>query len=389
MSQLRKGLPSAKVPHGQNESLEAAGQPNCVFPKRITFLAGTLGQGGAERQLFYILQTLRQNQVQLRLLCLTQHEFWESRIQDLGVPVTWVGQSPSRLLRLRRIISELRKERPDVLQSQHFYTNLYVAAAARLLGIREIGAVRNNVISEIGDGGRLLGGWSLRAPRTLAANSRAALQTAVALGVPTARGYLLPNVVDTDRFKPGTKAESGCCRIVAIGRLVEQKRFDRFIRILAQVREKSSSPVQGILIGTGPLREQLEKQAAGLGFSPETLEFRGEVPDLAPVYREADILALTSDWEGTPNVVLEAMASGLAVVATKAGGVADIVQHGQTGFLAEPADEKFLVETLLQLVTQPGLRKQTGAQARAHVETHHSIKCLPHFLDGLYKMTLA
>ena len=136
-----------------------------VFPKKITFVAGTLGQGGAERQLFYILKALRQHQVEVRLLCLTQREFWETRIQDLGVSVTWAGESSSRLMRLRRILSELRQHRPDVLQSQHFYTNLYVALAARALGLREVGAVRNDVFSEIADGGRLLGRFSGRNPR--------------------------------------------------------------------------------------------------------------------------------------------------------------------------------------------------------------------------------
>ena len=126
--------------------------------------------------------------------------------------------------------------------------------------------------------------------------------------------------------------------------------------ILAQVREKSSSPVKGILVGAGPLREPLERQAAGLGFSPETLEFRGEVHDLTPVYREADILALTSDWEGTPNVVLEAMASGLAVVATKAGGISDIVQHGKTGFLTFDSRDRDLIE---QFDAAIGCRHQT------------------------------
>src|SRR5687767_3425630 len=141
-----------------------------AFPQRITFLAGTLGQGGAERQLFYILQALRDHGVGLRLLCLTQGEFWEQRIrEELHVPVAWVGRSSLRLGRLLRIVMELRRQLPDVIQSQHFFTNLYVAGAARLLQRPEIGAIRNDVTSEVGNS--FMGRLSLTTPRYLAVNS--------------------------------------------------------------------------------------------------------------------------------------------------------------------------------------------------------------------------
>src|ERR1035441_583066 len=109
---------------------------------KICFLAGTLGQGGAERQLFYILRALRQSGAAPRLLCLAQNEFWEDRIKNLGVPVTCVGQTRSKLKRLFQIIVELRKHPTQVLQSQHFYTNAYVAAAARALRLCGIGSLR-------------------------------------------------------------------------------------------------------------------------------------------------------------------------------------------------------------------------------------------------------
>ena len=87
----------------------------------VCFLAGTLEHGGAERQLYYMLQTLRQSGMAPRLLCLDRGEFWERRIQSLGVPMTWVGQRPSRLARLVRVLSELRAAAPDLVQSQHFF----------------------------------------------------------------------------------------------------------------------------------------------------------------------------------------------------------------------------------------------------------------------------
>ena len=152
-----------------------------------------------------------------------------------------------------------------------------------------------------------------------AANSRAAIQNAVRYGVPRKRLHLLPNVVDTDVFKPSRARQDGTIKLLAAGRLSVEKRFDRFLSLLARIRRTSPVHVTGLIAGGGPLLAMLRQQATGLGLLPEHLEFRGEVTEMAPIYREADILVLTSEFEGTPNVILEAMACGLPVVATAVG----------------------------------------------------------------------
>src|ERR1700710_1521929 len=110
----------------------------------ITFLAGTLGQGGAERQLYYILKTLRGCGLRPSLLTLSGPEFWEARIAELGVSIERIEPTSSRMARLIRIVFALRRHKPTICQSQHFYTNAYAAFAARLVGCHEIGAMRNN-----------------------------------------------------------------------------------------------------------------------------------------------------------------------------------------------------------------------------------------------------
>ena len=356
---------------------------------KICFIAGTLGQGGAERQLYYILRALRQSGASLRVLSLTRGEFWEQKIRELGIQVTYVGQRGSKLLRLSRIVAALREQRPDVLQSQHFYTNLYAVAAARALGLREVGAIRCDGTSELRDNGAVTGYLSLRAPRVIAVNSRAAIHTAIKLGAQAQRLWLLPNVVDVDHFKFVSRRECDTIRLLAVGRLVEQKKLDLFLRMVAGLRKRSSKTIRASIFGDGPHRPQLEREAMELGLLPDVVEFRGLVPDMAPVYNESDILVLTSDWEGTPNVVLEAMASGLAVVARRIGGVPEILRHGQTGFLADPADDAALTNSLLTLVNDPNLRMKMGRRAAAHVRENYSPRHLPGLLTEIYAGVLS
>ena len=359
---------------------------------KLCFVAGTLEHGGAERQLFYILQALLKGGASLRVLSLDQGEFWEEKIKALGVPVTWVGEYPSRLRRLFRIREEVRKDPPDILQSQHFFANAYVGLVGRQTGAAGIGALRNNGSSEESESGRW-GGWiNLHFPKTIAANSQNAIRYAVARGIPASRLFFLPNVVDTGRFQPAENGPQEPFTLVAVGRLVKQKRLDRFISIIGFLRSVHRLNVRGLIVGDGcpgeNLRADLELQARKLGLDPDVIEFRGAVAATQSVYREASVCVLTSDHEGTPNVLLEAMASGLPVVTANVGGVPDIVQHGQTGFLLEPDDITGFAATLAELTKNPRLRTEMGRRARAFVEENHSLQRLPVYLERLYQLAL-
>ncbi|MDE3066478.1 MAG: glycosyltransferase family 4 protein [Verrucomicrobiota bacterium] len=359
---------------------------------KLCFLAGTLEHGGAERQLFYILQALCRTGAAPRLLSLDRGEFWEERIKALGVRVTWAGDQPSRLKRLLRVLKELRQDPPDVVQSQHFYANAYAGLAARLLRAGGIGALRSNGHSEVSESGRL-GGWlNLHCPRMLAANSQLAIQYAVAHGVPARQLYFLPNVVDTDWFRPATHPSNGTVTLIAVGRLVKEKRLDRFLAILARLTTGFHLNVRGLIVGPGcqdeDLRPELENQARQLGLSQDIVQFRGGVPDTRSVYREAAVCVLTSDYEGTPNVLLEAMACGLPVVASNVGGVPGIVQDGQTGFLLEPDNLEGFTAALAGLVKNAALRTEMGRRARSYVAENHSLHRLPAFLEELYGQAL-
>lgn len=359
---------------------------------KLCFLVGTLGQGGAEQQLYYWLNTLKAAGTRLHVCCMTRGEFWEAPLAQAGIPVTWVGARPGRAARLARIWRETRQMRPHLIQSQLFYMNLYATLAARACGAREIGALRADAGQEVWSVGQMLGWLGLRAPRTIAANSTGAIETSAALGVPRERLHLLRNVVDTERFKPTARPanEVGArpgVTIAAIGRLVRQKRMDRLLAVFAQAQRQSPQPLQLILAGEGPLRQQLEQQAETLGIRA-AVDFRGAVADAREIYAQADVLALTSDWEGTPNVVLEALACGLPVVATRVGGVIELVQHGETGFLIEPHDEPGFAAALVRLLADAPLRQAFGKRARMFAELQHGLPRLTGWLQEFYQQVL-
>lgn len=354
---------------------------------RVLFVVGTLGQGGAERQLYYLLAALQMSGARPVVCSLTRGEFWEPYITRLGIPILWFGQSQSRLLRLLRLVKCVFRERPQVIQSQHFYCNLYAGLAARAFGEFSIGAVRSNVHSEIQDGGRMLGTWQLRMPHRLAANSSAALRTLKEMRLSPARLHFLPNVVDTECFRPSPTIVRRTTVILGVGRLVPEKRFDSFLHVLAEVRRCQTTPVQGVIVGAGPLRNELERLAGQLGLLPDGVEFRGPVADTSTLFHGADLFLLTSDYEGTPNVVLEAMASGLPVVATRVGDMPELVADQQTGRLCEPGNVSQITETVLRLLADAEERRRIAKSARRFVEAARSVSSLPERLAELYSQT--
>src|SRR5205085_4821478 len=116
-------------------------------------------------------------------------------------------------------------------------------------------------------------------------------------GVPAPRLYFLPNVVDTEWFKPSAPAPEKSLTVLAVGRLAKEKRLDRFISIVHRLRRDFHLNVRGLMVGPAAqnedIRAQLENQARNLGLLPDGLEFRGCVSDVRSVYHEASLCILT------------------------------------------------------------------------------------------------
>ncbi|HKV49607.1 MAG TPA: glycosyltransferase [Gemmatimonadaceae bacterium] len=359
---------------------------------RIAFVAGTLGQGGAEKQLVYMARALRSAGVDVCVYCLTRGEYYEEALADAGIMPVWIGRSaapPLRVLALRR---ELKQFRPHIVQSAHFYTNLYVRLAAPAAGAIDIGAARNDVIHEVLYNGRW-GQWLVRAPSALIVNSYAAQRNTSAYGARAGSVHVLPNVIDLAAFDAAAAAaaprRSGEDVIVAgVGTFIRPKRFDRFLHVLARARERGAL-VRGLLVGDGRDRAALEAQARELGLTPDGVEFAGRRNDIPAVLRGADLLMLTSEHEGFPNVILEAMAASRAVISTAAGDADAIIAEGVTGFVVPLDAEDALVDHLCALAASRDVRESMGRAGRARVEAQYSVDGLASRLLSLHRTIAA
>lgn len=353
---------------------------------RICFLAGTLGQGGAERQLYYNLMTLKSCGAEPYLLSFEKNGYWEKAIQALGIPVIIVGNGLSRITKLRKIINEVERISPSIFQSQHFYTNLYVMAVSRYLKFKEIGTIRSDGIHDLADMGKISGYLSLHTPRILVANTKNAIANINSQVSSNRNIFYLPNVIDLNKFPKKSRTKREEIHVTMVGRLSSPKRFDKFIEILAEARQLCSKKIIGHIVGDGPDKQMLNNLIAKLpaGF----LQFHGSISDVEPIYSNSDICMHLSDWEGMPNSILEAMATGLPVIASNVGGVPEIVLDGITGYIVNPGDDNKTLSVLINLSVDAHQRNSMGQAGRLFVEKNHSLSILASFLEILYSKVL-
>ncbi|MGC8742220.1 MAG: glycosyltransferase family 4 protein [Candidatus Sumerlaeaceae bacterium] len=359
-----------------------------MFPRRIALIAGTLGKGGAERQLFYQATALHRMGIEVQVITLTSGEFWESELRRAGIRITYAGRRKSPLHRLKEIAEIIRRFGPDIVQSAHFYTNLYAWYAGKKAGVPSIGAVRNDCHSEVGAHPWPIGQFSLLKPDWIAVNSQEAMRGCTIYGRRAETIFYLPNVVDTKHFVqktgPGIREE---VTLMWCGRMVEAKQPSMFVRLILKLRE-DGFPVRGIMTGDGPLLTRVRTLLQSGEKLAGALHIVGSVDNTAEWYQKADILVLTSRHEGTPNVVLEAMSTGLAIVTTPVGGVRDLFGECSRECIASSGTVADLLKLLQALVGDHSLRLRIGATLRKRAETLFSLDILPNHLEALYKRVL-
>ena len=189
---------------------------------------------------------------------------------------------------------------------------------------------------------------------------------------------MIPNGVDTaafDRAAPLSRAALGLPAdahlALAIGRLDVQKGLPYLLEAAARVA--AVRPDWHLaLVGDGPERSAVLARVAGDPVLAGRVHWLGKRDDVPSLLRTADLLVLASLWEGMPNVVLEAMAAGRAVVATDVEGTEELVVPGRTGWLVPPRDGPALAAALLEAAADPERRRRYGATGRARVDAEYT-----------------
>ncbi|MGA2819258.1 MAG: glycosyltransferase family 4 protein [Anaerolineales bacterium] len=171
--------------------------------------------------------------------------------------------------------------------------------------------------------------------------------------------------------------------IGTVGRLVSIKNHAMFLRA-ARSMVDSGSQANFVIVGDGELRQSLEAQARGLDLTARVY-FLGWREEMSPIYGDLDIFALTSNNEGTPLSLLEAMAAALPVVATSVGGVPDVVTDQVNGLLVRPGDGEAMAESWRRILKDPARSQRMGARARQDVIGRFGLERMLEKMRALYR----
>lgn len=186
---------------------------------------------------------------------------------------------------------------------------------------------------------------------------------------------LIPNGVDSQCFTPAcadNPSAERAYRVVCVSRLAFQKGIDVLLHAWSLVQEQCPQ-AHLLIVGTGPLQSQLERLMQELGLA-KSVEFTGLQQNTLAQFHRAEISVLSSRWEGMPNALLEAMACGLACVATRVSGSEDIITPEVNGLLVEPEDHRSIAQALLTLLQNPDLVQKYGQAARLTIEEHYTLE---------------
>ena len=193
----------------------------------------------------------------------------------------------------------------------------------------------------------------------------------------------IPNGVDLSVFVPATQPPALSQNILFVGRLDQMKGVDILLEAIAELKKRGLKTTCTI-VGDGPIKEGLQSLTRKLNIESQVV-FAGTCSDIVRHLHTAAVFVLPSRSEGMPNVVLEAMACGVPVIAASVGGIPDIIQNGRNGLLIAPDDIKALSSALASLFTDPDLAARIGTQARMDAESLFSLDRITDAYLALYQ----
>jgi glycosyltransferase involved in cell wall biosynthesis len=367
----------------------------------VLILDNELGMGGLEKKLYDFIARVDSDRFSVVVCCLKEGGYFKDKLAALGVPLY------ERLLRhkfdvlafreLSRIIAE---EEIDLIYTFGHPNTVILSYLAKARGL-----VRRVVVSfhatGSATGGRLvrpyLHPFLKKADVFLAVAESHKRYLSEVEHLPAERIEVIHNGVDIERYRPARAGDREALRAAfgipvedtvatAVASLKPIKRIDLLLRAAARTLAAVPS-LRVVVAGDGRDRAGLEALAAELGMS-DRVRFMGVRDDVESVLRMSDMLVLSSRTEAFPNVVLEAMASGLPVVSTDVGSVREMIDES-CGLIVRPEDEDALAEAIGQLAADPEMRRRLGRRGREVVEERFTLEAMCTKRERLFERLLA
>jgi glycosyltransferase involved in cell wall biosynthesis len=364
---------------------------------RIAYVIGELTKGGAEYQLYELVRGLDRARFVPVVFALAVGGYWAGRVRELGVEVVELPHRRSMELgRLRVLRRRLAAFRPHVLHTVMWPGNTYGRLAAVGLGIPVVVAAERNVVRRPR--------WQRSVERLLdlmtdryLVNSEAIVDELADSGrLARAKMQVIHNGIDLTGLPPfdpdrrraraALGFDPGRRLVAQIGRLEPQKDYPTFLAAAARVAADLPD-VDFLVVGEGRLRAALEAEAARLDLA-DRVRFTGERHDVPALLGAVDVLALTSLYEGLPNVVIEAMATGALAVATDVGGARELIVPGETGVIVPVGRADLVARETTGLLADAATARRLALAARARIEERFTVEAMVRRTTAAYEECL-
>jgi L-malate glycosyltransferase len=360
----------------------------------VLLVGDTLNLGGTEGQFVEIACGLDPVRWDVRVACIRAEGPLRPKLEAAGIYPSSCGRGSFKSaglgLAIAALARQLRAHQIQVVHSFDLYSNVLAVPAARLAGVpaviasqRDLGDVRPRAHT-------LANHLALRAARAVLVNADA-IRTKLVNGgvVPSAKITVVRNGVDLTRFCGGARSKPpGSSWVIGtVANLRPEKGLEDLLGAAALVAGAGVKASFAIW-GDGPLRGPLELLARQLGVGDVT-HFAGATKSAEDALKTLDIFALPPcSNEGFSNALLEAMAMGLPVVATRVGGNVEMIDHDRTGLLVSPSQPAELAGAFIRLINDPRHASQLGERAANHVRSQYGMPRMLEAVERLYERVL-
>lgn len=368
-------------------------------PVRLLHLFVSLPIGGAESILLNTIRGLDPELYHSTVCCIQQKGPIGEEIEALGVEVRVLNKL-QRGGWDRTIVDELveliKREQIGLVHTHLYHANLYGRLAAKKAGVPVVASIHNTYSGSPKWHRRLIN-WYLggHTDAIIAGSNEIRADILRWDRVPEQILHILPNSIDLSLSDSELDREQARARLDllpdmpvlgTVGRLAEQKGHSVLLDAIARLKEEGRD-VQLLLVGDGPLRQALEEQAARLQIN-DRIHLLGSRRDLGDLFRAMELFVMPSLWEGLSLAMLSAMAAGLPVVATRVGGVDEVLGDDRYGLTLPADDVDALVRAIRTLLDDPVRAEALAAAGRRRVRENYSDQVFLERLQGIYRSVL-